>query len=124
MKIVKELIKPEVSRSPFYETVVNESKTSFNCCICAQTLFIDPNIQIDYHWVTKSPNITKDELMFLFDYYKIGMYKKSLSGGIVIFDKLICKHCNSHYITFCSVKEQSNSVYTFYLEALLYVDAS
>jgi len=124
MKIINELIKPDLTRNPFYKTNRLTDNYVFECIDCKHRISIDSEIQINNHWKLKSDAISSRDLNFLLGFYKIGINKKSSSGGFPIFDKLTCVCCSSIYVSYCGVKEVSNSNFEISLDGLFLTESS
>lgn len=124
MEIINELIKPDFTRKPFYKTNGLPDNYVFECIDCKHKISIDSELQIYNHWILKSDKISERDLNFLFGFYKIGINKKSSSGGFPVFDKLTCVSCSSIYVSYCGVKEVSNSNFEITLDGLILTGSS
>lgn len=119
MEIISEIIEPEYNRTPFYQTGKCENDYSFSCDGCGKLITIDSNKQIKNSWNGKTASLTDRDFVFLKAFYKIGSSNKSADGGFPVFDRLACSKCNCKYISYCGVREFSNSSYLITLNGLL-----
>jgi hypothetical protein len=124
MEIIKRIIEPENDRKPYYRTVDCETDYSFSCDECGKPITMDSNEQIKNCWIGKTESITDRDFEFLKSIYKIGIINKSTDGGLPVFDKLTCSKCESKYISYCGVREYSNSAYLITLNGLLKTESA
>ena len=118
----KKVIEPDHDRKPFYRTDEYENDFSFACDECGKLILLDSKRQIDNNWNDKRDSLTKHDFDFLKNYYNIGLNNKSIAGGFPVFDKLICPKCDSKYISYCGVREFSNSAYLVILNGILRIN--
>jgi hypothetical protein len=124
MEIIKKIIEPENDRKPYYRTVDYETDYTFSCDECGKSITLDSNNQIKNCWIGKSDSITQRDFEFMKAIYKIGLSNKSTDGGLPVFDRLICLKCESKYISYCGVREYSNSAYLITLNGLIKTESA
>lgn len=122
MEIIRKIIEPKHDRKPFYRTVEYEDDFSFDCDECGKSILLDSKRQIDNSWNSKPDFVTKRDFDFLKAYYKIGINNKSADGRFPVFDKLTCSKCGSKYISYCGVREFSNSAYLITLNEIIRIN--
>jgi transcription elongation factor Elf1 len=124
MEIIKKIIEPKFDRESFYKTNEKEIDFQFSCDDCGKEIIISSIAQINNNWIGKTDLITDYDFNFLKEFYKIGLNNKSYDGGFSVFDKLTCSKCESKYISYCGVKEFSNSAYLITLNGLLKIESA
>jgi hypothetical protein len=119
MEIITVLLEPKPIIEPFFQTSIKEDDFIFNCDDCGRKLNISAQDQISKSWIGKSDKISEVDLDFLKTHYNIGISNKSQDGGFSVFDVIICPRCESKYVSYCGVRELSNSNYSVSLIGLL-----
>jgi len=114
MKLLEEIKEPSYQSEPdFISGRTDEIKTyDFDCSSCGVVLKIDFQRQIKYNWNGESDKISKVEATKLKTHYGIGLSEKAHDGGFPVFDKVTCNGCGHQYVTYCGVREYSNSAFT------------
>lgn len=124
MEIIKKILEPEYDRKPFFRTEECQNDFSFDCNKCGKSIRLDSKRQIDNCWNGKTDSLTTDDFDFLKTYYNTGLNNKSLDGGFPVFDKLTCSKCDSKYVSYCAVREFSNSAFTITLNGLFKIKSA
>jgi transcription elongation factor Elf1 len=113
MKILSILLEPRpIINDAFFHTLLKEDDFRFNCDDCGNEIKITAQDQISGSWIGKPDAISELDFKFLKKHYNIGLNNKSQDGGLPVFDMMICPRCESKFISYCGVKETSNSVYS------------
>jgi hypothetical protein len=120
MNLTEEIKKPSHQSNPDFVTGKTDEKKVyvFKCSNCENRIEIDFQRQIKYSWTGNTEMITDMERMELKKLYQIGLSEKSHDGGFPVFDKVNCKKCRQEYLTYCSVREFSNSAYSIYVQGI------
>tara|TARA_R110000868_G_scaffold410622_2_gene699274 strand:+ start:293 stop:667 length:375 start_codon:yes stop_codon:yes gene_type:complete len=120
MKLETEIKKPSHQSEPDYITGKKDELESFEfeCTNCGTDIEIDFQRQIKYNWNGNTDLISESERTELKKYYGIGLSEKSHDGGYPVFDKIICKTCGVEYLTYCGVREFSNSAYSIHVQGI------
>ncbi len=92
---------------------------SFQCKKCDNILKMNYQTQIENSWNNQSIDLNKNLIEELKKFYNIGISNKSKDGGFPVFDKIVCRKCGNNYITYCGVREYSNSAYYVILNGIL-----
>ena len=112
MTIIQEIRKPSGSKNPDFTTGSALSNCfKFNCIVCETELELNLGYQIENSWKGKTENISTEEENNAKIFYRIGIFRRAIDGGLAVFDKIKCRKCKNEYLTFCSVNEFSNSAY-------------
>lgn len=113
MKIIEEIKVPSYQSEPDFVTGrLDENETfDFDCSCCGVVLKIDFQRQIKYSWNGNSDRLTESERTQLKRHYGIGLSEKAHDGGFPVFDNIACVECGQQYVTYCGVREFSNSAY-------------
>jgi hypothetical protein len=121
MEIVDEIKKPTSTSDPDFTMSRGQNPTSyeFDCGTCNNHLEINFQRQINNSWTGKSEEIDEEDFKSLRTFYKIGLTQKSHDGGQPVFDKVDCSTCGTRYITYCGVREFSNSAYNVQVQGIL-----
>jgi hypothetical protein len=113
MKILSILLEPRpIINDAFFHTLLKEDDYRFNCDDCGEKIKITAQEQIRVSWIGKTAAISEQDFKFLKKHYNIGNNNKSQDGGLPVFDMMICPRCKSKFISYCGVKETSNSAYS------------
>lgn len=124
MEIVDEIKKPTSTTNPDFTMSRGQNPTSykFDCVICNNPLEIDFQRQIKNLWTGKPEEIDEADFKSLKTFYKIGSTQKSHDGGQSVFDEADCSTCGTKYITYCGVREFSNSAYYVQVQGILRIN--
>ena len=119
--IFEEIEKLNFTKEPNFTTDGKNSSNyySFQCKKCDNSLKMNYQTQIDNSWNNQSLNLSKNLIEELKRFYNIGISNKSQDGGLPVFDKIVCKKCGSNYITYCGVREFSNSAFYVIVNGIL-----
>lgn len=124
MEIIKKIIEPGFDRKPFYRTGDYEGHYSFSCDECGKSIILNSDRQINNNWIGKTDSLSDRDFDFLKGYYNIGLNNKSVDGGFPVFDKLTCQKCDTKYISYCGVREFSNSAFAITLNGLFKAESA
>jgi hypothetical protein len=119
MKIIQELKKPTINKKPDFTTdnILNNC-FKFNCIKCESELELNLDNQIKNSWLGKTENINNEEEIEAKKFYRIGLFRKAIDGGLAVFDKIKCGKCKAEYLTYCGVNEFSNSAYNVFVQGI------
>ena len=119
--IFEEIEKVNFTKEPNFITDGRKGSKyySFQCKKCGNLLKMSYKTQIDNSWNNQSLNLSKNLIEELKKFYNIGISNKSQDGGFPVFDKIVCKKCGSNYITYCGVREFSNSAFYVIVNGIL-----
>jgi hypothetical protein len=120
MDLGEEAKKPSYQSEPSFVTGKTENIKSFGfeCATCGGQVKIDFQRQINYSWDGKTDLISEVEETELKKLYGIGLTEKSHDGGFPVFDKVTCKNCGEQYVTYCGVREVSNSAFVIHVQGI------
>jgi DNA-directed RNA polymerase subunit M/transcription elongation factor TFIIS len=119
--IFEEIEKVNFTKEP---ELITDSKNSskyysFQCKKCDNLMKVNYQTQIDNLWNNQSLSLSKNLIEELKRFYNIGISNKSQDGGFPIFGEITCKKCGTDYITYCGVREYSNSSYYVIVNGIL-----
>ena len=120
MNLAEEIKKPSYQSEPDFVTGQTDRIKSygFECSDCGNQMKIDFQRQIEYNWTGNTDLISDNERTELKKHYRIGFSEKSHDGGFPVFDKVDCKKCGQKYVTYCGVREFSNSAYSIHVQGI------
>ena len=121
MEIIDEIKEPTSTNDPDFTMSREQNPTSykFDCGTCNNQVEIDFQRQISNSWTGKSEGIDEGDFKSLKRFYNIGSTQKSHEGGQPVFDKIDCSTCGTKYMTYCGVREFSNSAYYVQVQGIL-----
>lgn len=121
MNLSEELKNPSYTSKPDFVTGKIDKKKffHFDCSCCEKKIEIEFKRQIDFSWEGKTDLISDQELVELKRYYGIGFSQKSHDGGQPVFDRVECQKCKQDFITYCGVREISNSTFSIHVQGIL-----
>lgn len=120
MELETEIKKPSYQSEPDFVTgKTDKIKTyGFKCTDCGADVNIDFQRQIKYNWTGITDLISDSEKAILKKHYGIGLFEKAHDGGFPVFDKITCKKCGQEYVTYCGVREFSNSAFLIHVQGI------
>lgn len=117
MKLIKNIINPDISRKPDFVHGENNPPFIWTCSQCALENELTFE-QISGMYFKGEQSFSIAEFMHFREFYAIDNVKKSMGGGWPYFYQIQCPSCHKAYLLFLGIKEPETSCLVITIQSI------